>query len=69
MDRAHHHGARTLRARRDPCGAFDYSDTADRFQFGVDLPWIEAINANYHIGVDGISLPLVVLSALITCSS
>jgi NADH-quinone oxidoreductase subunit M len=44
---------------------FDFSDTAV-IQFGVDLSWIDAINANYHIGVDGISLPLVVLSALIT---
>jgi len=44
---------------------FDY-DAASTFQFGTDLDWISAINANYHIGVDGISLPLVVLSTLIT---
>jgi NADH-quinone oxidoreductase subunit M len=46
---------------------FDYSN-ADTYQFGtaIDTPWIEAINAHFHIAVDGISLPMVVLSALIT---
>jgi NADH-quinone oxidoreductase subunit M len=46
---------------------FDYS-AADTYQFGtsMDTPWIEAINAHYHIGVDGISLSLVVLSTIIT---
>ncbi|MCB1247447.1 MAG: NADH-quinone oxidoreductase subunit M [Acidimicrobiia bacterium] len=46
---------------------FDYS-AADTYQFGtaIDTPWIEAINAHFHIAVDGISLPLLVLSALIT---
>jgi NADH-quinone oxidoreductase subunit M len=47
---------------------FDY-DAASRFQFGTDLAWIEAINSRYHIGVDGISLPLVVLSTFITVLS
>jgi NADH-quinone oxidoreductase subunit M len=42
---------------------FDYGQ-ARAFQFEVDLPWIAAINANYHVGVDGISLPLLVLSTL-----
>ena len=44
---------------------FDFSDTA-QIQFGTDVSWIDAINANYHVGVDGISLPMVVLSTLIT---
>ena len=44
---------------------FDFSDTA-QIQFDVNVNWIEAINANYHIGVDGISLPMVALSTLIT---
>ncbi len=43
---------------------FDFSATQE-FQFGVDVEWIETINANFHIAVDGISLPLVVLSTLI----
>jgi NADH-quinone oxidoreductase subunit M len=44
---------------------FDY-DHAGTFQFGVNLPWIEVINARYIIGVDGISLPMLVLSTFIT---
>ncbi|MCS6947396.1 MAG: NADH-quinone oxidoreductase subunit M, partial [Steroidobacteraceae bacterium] len=36
------------------------------FQFVERLPWIAAFNAEYHLGVDGISLPLVLLTALIT---
>ncbi len=34
--------------------------------FEVNLPWIEAIGARYHVGIDGISLPLFVLSYLLT---
>ena len=45
--------------------AFDYG-SAERFQFEVMESWIPAIGANYHIGVDGISLPLLVLSAVVT---
>ncbi|MEZ5174740.1 MAG: NADH-quinone oxidoreductase subunit M [Acidimicrobiia bacterium] len=46
---------------------FDYG-ASDTYQFGtaIDTPWIEAINAHFHIAVDGISLPLVVLSSVIT---
>jgi NADH-quinone oxidoreductase subunit M len=46
---------------------FDYS-AADTYQFGTaaDTPWIEAINAHFFIGVDGISLPMLVLAAIIT---
>ena len=35
-------------------------------QFDVNKPWIDAINSRYHMGVDGISLPLLALSAFIT---
>ena len=34
-------------------------------QFEVINSWIPALSANYHLGVDGISLPLVVLTALL----
>jgi NADH-quinone oxidoreductase subunit M len=44
---------------------FDFGN-ASEFQFGTSLTWIESINSGYHIGVDGISLPLVVLSAFVT---
>jgi NADH-quinone oxidoreductase subunit M len=34
--------------------------------FEVNVSWIPAIDAYYHVGVDGISLPLFVLSFLLT---
>ena len=44
---------------------FDY-DQSEKLQFVVDKSWIEVINSRYHIGIDGISLPLLALSMLIT---
>ncbi len=41
---------------------FDRSlGAAGVIQFEEKLSWIPAINANYHVGVDGLSLPLVFL--------
>lgn len=44
---------------------FDYSQTSV-LQFDVNKEWIEVIRANYHVAIDGISLPLLVLSAFIS---
>ncbi|WP_328808671.1 complex I subunit 4 family protein [Nonomuraea montanisoli] len=44
---------------------FDYGRTATP-QFTVDLPWIPGLGLRFHLGVDGISLPLVALTALLT---
>jgi NADH-quinone oxidoreductase subunit M len=44
---------------------FDY-DHSSALQFGVNKSWIQVIHSRYHIGVDGIALPLLALSALIT---
>ncbi|HEU0278184.1 MAG TPA: NADH-quinone oxidoreductase subunit M [Rhodanobacteraceae bacterium] len=35
------------------------------FQFQENLPWIPGINTRYHVGVDGISVALIVLTAVI----
>jgi len=40
--------------------------SSELFQFGTDLSWIPAIGSNYHVGIDGISLPMLVLSTFIT---
>jgi NADH-quinone oxidoreductase subunit M len=48
-----------------PLVAHFNTSTAD-FQFIENLPWIPRFHANYALGVDGISLPLVVLTAFIT---
>ncbi|MBV9389880.1 MAG: NADH-quinone oxidoreductase subunit M [Chroococcidiopsidaceae cyanobacterium CP_BM_ER_R8_30] len=36
-------------------------------QFSEFIPWIETLGLNYHLGVDGLSLPLLVLNGLLTC--
>jgi NADH-quinone oxidoreductase subunit M len=38
---------------------------ASGFYFEQNVPWIEAINTNYHIGVDGLSFWLVILTTFI----
>jgi NADH-quinone oxidoreductase subunit M len=45
--------------------SFDYGD-AGTLQFVTDVEWISAINANFHLAVDGISLPLFFLTYLLT---
>jgi len=39
--------------------------TASGFYFEKSVPWIQAINTNYHVGVDGLSLWLVILTTFI----
>jgi NADH-quinone oxidoreductase subunit M len=39
--------------------------SASGFLFEQNVPWIRAINTNYHVGVDGLSLWLVVLTTFI----
>jgi len=47
-------------------GLFDKSQmAAGVIQFEEYVSWIPAINAHYHLGVDGISLPLVILMAFL----
>lgn len=35
-------------------------------QFGENTSWIKAFNINYHLGVDGISMPLILLTTFMT---
>ncbi|HLT95615.1 MAG TPA: NADH-quinone oxidoreductase subunit M [Acidimicrobiia bacterium] len=51
-------------------GRFDFGATGyNTYQFEVDVPWIPAIDSNFHLGVDGISLPLLVLSTFVVVLS
>src|SRR5207253_4740647 len=36
------------------------------FQFEIDKPWISTPNIHYHLGIDGISLWLVLLTTFLT---
>ena len=44
---------------------FDYGQS-EKLQFFVDVEWIPVIKSGYTIGVDGISLPLYILSMAVT---
>ncbi|HFD39087.1 MAG TPA: NADH-quinone oxidoreductase subunit M [Anaerolineae bacterium] len=47
--------------------AFD--KTAAGFQFETVVSWIPAIDVNYHVGADGLSVPLIFLTTLLTTLS
>ncbi len=44
---------------------FDH-DQPSKMQASTDISWIPALDVRIHLGVDGISLPLLVLTALLT---
>src|SRR5262245_46900058 len=43
---------------------FDY-DAGGKLQFQANESWIDVIHSRYHVGVDGIGLPLLILSMVI----
>ncbi len=44
----------------------DFDWDRSPLQFDVNEPWIDVIHSRYHLGIDGISLPLLLLSMFIT---
>src|SRR3990172_7237711 len=42
-----------------------YDRAAAGYQFEQQVPWIPALGISYHVGVDGISLPLVILTGIV----
>ncbi|HEY9166303.1 MAG TPA: NADH-quinone oxidoreductase subunit M [Candidatus Kryptonia bacterium] len=46
-----------------------FDGSAAGFQFVEFVPWIYSLNVSYHLGVDGISLLLIVLTTLLTLLS
>ncbi|MCC6445796.1 MAG: NADH-quinone oxidoreductase subunit M [Armatimonadetes bacterium] len=46
-----------------------YQPTNSEMQFVVKAPWIAGLGVNYHMGVDGISIPMVFLTALLSTLS
>jgi NADH-quinone oxidoreductase subunit M len=45
---------------------FGFDPAASGFQFTESAPWIETFNVNYHLGIDGISLLLILLNSFTT---
>ncbi len=39
-----------------------------RLAFEEQAPWIPGVNSSYHLGVDGLSLPLVAMTAVVFCA-
>ncbi|MEL6495821.1 MAG: NADH-quinone oxidoreductase subunit M [Cyanobacteria bacterium J06623_7] len=46
--------------------AFQFDFQHSGFQFVEKIAWIEWIGLNYHLGIDGLSFPLVLLNSLLT---
>jgi NADH-quinone oxidoreductase subunit M len=46
--------------------AVHFRSAQSGFQFEIDHPWISSPNIHYHMGVDGISLWLVILTTFLT---
>ncbi|MDX1405831.1 MAG: NADH-quinone oxidoreductase subunit M [Woeseiaceae bacterium] len=44
----------------------NFDTTTAAMQFVERSPWIEAFKVEYHLGVDGISAPLIILTAFLT---
>ncbi len=45
---------------------FGYNKSVGGMQFDVKVPWISMLNINYHMGVDGLSIPLIFLTTFLT---
>ena len=45
---------------------FQFNPTETKFQFIHQVIWIKSLNISYHVGVDGISLLLVLLTTFLT---
>lgn len=46
--------------------ATQFDVSTGQLQFVEFIPWIDVLGLNYNLGVDGLSLPLVILNALLT---
>ncbi|OGQ86153.1 MAG: NADH-quinone oxidoreductase subunit M [Deltaproteobacteria bacterium RIFOXYD12_FULL_56_24] len=44
---------------------WNFDATTAKYQFGEHAPWISSLNINYTLGIDGISLLLVLMTTLI----
>ncbi len=46
-----------------------FDKVANGMQFELNVPWITSFGINYHVGIDGISLLMIVLTAILTVLS
>ncbi|HEX4998957.1 MAG TPA: NADH-quinone oxidoreductase subunit M [Terriglobia bacterium] len=43
-----------------------FDGTRSDFQYRIDVPWIQSLGVDYRIGVDGVSIFLILLAAVLT---
>ena len=43
-----------------------FDKASANMQFVEFYPWVESFNINYHLGIDGFSLPLIILTTIST---
>ena len=43
-----------------------FDPSTAHMQFREFLPWLPSFNINYHLGIDGIALPLILLTSFVT---
>jgi NADH-quinone oxidoreductase subunit M len=55
----------TLLAAVWAAATFDASAGAPEFQLQAKLPWVPSLGISYHVGVDGIALVLILLTAVL----
>ncbi|MCP4568230.1 MAG: NADH-quinone oxidoreductase subunit M [FCB group bacterium] len=48
------------------CLIFRFDPVATGMQFEINLPWIEQFGVGYHLGIDGLSMLLIVLTTFLT---
>ena len=49
----------------DPATLISADNIANPTKFVVQVPWIDSFNIQYFIGVDGLSMPMVMLTSLL----
>jgi len=43
-----------------------FDPVASGMQFEINIPWVQSLGIDYHLGIDGISLLLIVLTTILT---
>jgi len=45
---------------------FGYNKAVGGFQYDIKVPWVSVLNIHYHMGVDGLSIPLIFLTTFLS---
>ncbi|MBI2964886.1 MAG: hypothetical protein HYY34_01630, partial [Chloroflexi bacterium] len=44
---------------------YGYAGAASRFQFQQQWPWLDDLGISFHVGVDGIAVPMLLMTGII----